>query len=1000
METPASSLSFAALLKRYRRAAGLTQEALAERAGYSTAYLSKLEQGARRPLALTVEVLTEALHLAPSERSALAAAAERPAPTIAHTRPLPRDRPHSVRASLPPLIGRSAERTRLARFLAGDGPPLLMVAGEPGIGKTRLLQEAISLGQGQWLSILTGGCHRRSDQEPYAPFITTLAEALAQRSPNEQRHLLAGCEWLARLLPELAEHGLLSAPTWTLPPAQERRLMFVAVGRLLANMAGPAGALLVLDDLHWAGADALDLLATLVRSAVPSCLRVIGAYRQTEVGREEPLSLLMTDLMREGRAQRIELGPLAPEEATILLTNLLEHAEDEQRAAVERVLARAGGMPYFLVSCAQGLQAGTVEAQAGTRAEDALPQNVMESIRQRVALLPEAAQYLLGAAAMAGGEIPRALLLALAAPLEWRQQEVLVALDRICHARLLVEQDEESYAFAHDLIREVVGADMGAARRAVLHQQLAAALEDQPGEPPVEQLADHYRQAGLLEKAVVYLERAGDRAKAMYAHREAARAYQELVQALTRLGQSVQVATAQEKLAGALGNGARYSEGLGILEEALLVYQTAQDVEGQARVIAKIGQLHAARGSSTDGTIFLEKWLASSQASEASIESRGMLYLTLAYLFHNSGRYSEALVTAEQAADMAQQVQDHRLLGKARWHIGRDLMLLGRAEEAIPFLEAALPIAEQVGDLRDLFYIFLNLSLVSGECGELREGVRYAERAIALAEQMGDPFLLAQVLATYAFNQFVVGEWQRSRPEYERAIGLMRQAGMPWGATYPLLGLGQQLLAEGQEEAGRALLAEALSLAGRDKNPEAAWNAQNVLAAYDLFEGHPHQARERLEPLLEDAKLEENHVIALLPTMAWSYLELGNAAQAEALVEQARAGTRAGRVRLVLLDVLHVQARIAARRQNWQEAEQALEEMRLLAQTIPCPYDEAKAHYVAGLVAAQQEKAAQARVHFEEALAILHRLGERLYAEQIEQALAASTLPKAPPFES
>ena len=232
-----------------------------------------------------------------------------------------------------------------------------------------------------------------------------------------------------------------------------------------------------------------------------------------------------------------------------------------------------------------------------------------------------------------------------------------------------------------------------------------------------------------------------------------------------------------------------------------------------------------------------------------------------------------------------------------------------------------------------------------------------------------------------------MGEWQDARQEYERAIALMHQAALPWGAAYPHLGLGIQLLAEGQAQAGLVLLEEALSLAQRDQNHEAARDAQNTLAGYDLFLERPQRARDRLESLRGGAGPEDSGMIALLSFLAWAYLEIGDAAQAQSLVDQALSGARARQMRLALTDALAVQARVAAHRQHWHEAEQALDEMLTVARAIPCPYDEAKAHYVAGLVSMRQGKHAETRTHFEAALAILHRLGERLYTERVEQAL-------------
>ncbi|HEU5368872.1 MAG TPA: AAA family ATPase, partial [Ktedonobacterales bacterium] len=621
----ASSESFGRLLKQFRRSAELTQEALAERAGYSAIYLRKLERGERFPLAFTVEALADALDLTPTERARLQAAA-RLAPPVRQAR---QAAAAPAGDALPPVAGRAPELALLRRHLAEDGPPLLMLVGEPGIGKTRLLQEVARWGREQGRGVLFGGCHRRSGQEPYAPFVATLARAIAQRSLAEREQALDGCAWLVRLLPELAEERLLAPPAWTLESGQERRLMFAAVARFLANIADsagrdvratsgsesagtrfpqglprvsgpqaalPEGSLLILDDLQWAGVDALDLLASLLRSDVGQSLRIIGAYRLTEVGPADPLGTLLADLAREGLVTRVELGPLNTQEATTLLERLLVDVQpDGQTRLVEQMLRRAGGVPYFLVSCAQELRASGPQAPAVAGAaqgytddaESAIPWSVAESIRQRVALLPEAAQYLLGAAAVVGREVDRALLLTLAAPLEWGQREILAALDLICQARLLVEQGGERYAFAHDLIREVVGGDLSAARQAMLHQQVAEALEQQPGESPVEILAYHYRRAGRLEKAVIYLERSGARAQAMYAHAEAERFYRDLVDCLTPLGRAAEAIAAQENLAQMLAAQARYSEALALLEKPLAFFQAAQNLEGLARIMGK-----------------------------------------------------------------------------------------------------------------------------------------------------------------------------------------------------------------------------------------------------------------------------------------------------------------------------------------------------------------------------------------------------------------------------
>src|SRR5205085_5325831 len=270
--------------------------------------IGDLERGASHaPRKDTVELLAEALALAPPERAALAEAA-RGLSTAPSSLPPP-DVP-----SPPALVGRTYELALLEQHLSGQGQPALLLAGQPGIGKTRLLHAALPRAASQGLRVLEGGCQRRGGHEPYAPLLGALRRHIRHASPAQQRTELAGCAWLVRLLPELAGGSIAPLPAWTLPPEQERRLMVDAVIRFLANVAGPAGTLLVLDDLQWTGPDALDLLTALVHAAAEVPLRVLGAYRDAEGQPQDPLAVTLADLAHAGLASQHTLAPLPAEQ--------------------------------------------------------------------------------------------------------------------------------------------------------------------------------------------------------------------------------------------------------------------------------------------------------------------------------------------------------------------------------------------------------------------------------------------------------------------------------------------------------------------------------------------------------------------------------------------------------------------------------------------------------------------------------------------------------------
>jgi transcriptional regulator with XRE-family HTH domain len=240
-------LSFADLLRRHRNAVGLSQEELAVRAGLSRRGISDIERGLKRPYKDTVERLVNALGLTGSERALFESAARGQQSSGARSSGGPvapgANMPHegSFASELTTLVDRTRELSLISRHLhthMSHSSPLLLLAGEPGIGKTRLLQEATARAHEAGWAVLAGGCVRRGGQEPFEPFVSILARAVATTPPAQQRRDLAGCGWLARLLLELIDIVPVPAPTWELHPEQERRLMFASIRRYLANIAG------------------------------------------------------------------------------------------------------------------------------------------------------------------------------------------------------------------------------------------------------------------------------------------------------------------------------------------------------------------------------------------------------------------------------------------------------------------------------------------------------------------------------------------------------------------------------------------------------------------------------------------------------------------------------------------------------------------------------------------------------------------------------------------
>ncbi|HEV2235038.1 MAG TPA: AAA family ATPase, partial [Ktedonobacterales bacterium] len=972
---------FGDVLKHLRTAAGLTQEALAERAGISARGISALERGINTaPRRDTLARLIAALSLAAPDRVALEVAA--------HSG-LPQPVPDAAATAFVPLIGRTRELAAMEALLAGGAPPVLLLTGEPGIGKTRLLRAAAELARRRGFAVLEGGC-RRGGQDAFAPVAEALAACIETRSPARLAVELEGCDWLARLLPELADSRVLVPPPPLDAPAHERRLMFRAVERYLGNIAGASGTLVALDDLQWAGADGLDLLLALARGAPERRLRIVAAIRAAELPERGPLADALGDLAHARLAQAVELGPLGHGEAEALLGSVLPADAARDVALVERVARRAGGVPFFLVSYAEALR--TAESAVAPAA--LVPWDVAQSVRQRIAHLASPARDLLALLAVASGPLPLGVLYALGAALGVDRAPVLGALHSACAARLLAPAGNAAYRFTHEIIRDAVEADLSAPRRAQLHLTLAQALEQSDAEQQAEALAYHYAQAGDDSRAIAHLRRAAERASARRAHAAALQYYRDLVSKLDALGRGAESAQACDQLGTELMTLAHYDEALQVLDRALATHRAAGDADRVMRTVARIGEVHALRGTPEEGLARVRPALAAANA-EVSDTTLAAAKLAHAWLLNITGHYAEALAVAEEAAHLARSSGDASLRVRADSRRSQLLLMLGQLEEGAGILEEVIALAESIGDLRSLRLALNSLGWVHEAWGDFARDAEYTERALRVAEELGDPTVIAFMTANHGSPAFNLGNWQAAREDFAAGYAMMQSLGKTWASAWPPLLLGQLDLAQGHWEAGASHLADAVALAEATRDRQALRWAHASLAEWDLLRRQPRTAYERLLPLVDQPDQREADVCQLLPLLAWAAVDLGDEAAAAAALADATARATAARMRPTLINVERVSARLAVLRGHTDQAAPPLERALASARELRCPYAEAKVLYDWGSLGARLGDTEHARQRLAASLALLGRLGERLYAEQAEGALALLAQPAA-----
>lgn len=425
-----------------------------------------------------------------------------------------------------PFVGRGSELDGLLSAwqtaLAG-GVRTVLIAGEPGVGKTRLAgewsQRAYQLGA----VVLYGRCDEDLGA-PYQPFAEALRSLVPCMGPDRLRGL-RGVEALLSLVPGLAD----VMPDLIRPahsdPDTERYALFDAVVALLATASTSAPVLLVLDDLHWAAKPTLLLLRHLLRFGDHARVQIVGTYRSTDLDRAHPLAAMLADLHRDGTANRLSLGGLDEDDVS---TYVAEAGYDDEELA-HALASVTGGNPFFLIEALRH-----VDESGGVWDQSTLPQGVREAVSRRLSRLPGETNKALAAAAVVGSRFALELVEQVVGA------DLVDAFDEARQAGIVIEEPGGFYRFNHAIVRQSLLAELASVRRMRLHQRIATTLETLPGadDELLAELAHHYFEcawAGNAAKAVFYCRRAADQAMARLAYEGAADLYHRALHALEEI---------------------------------------------------------------------------------------------------------------------------------------------------------------------------------------------------------------------------------------------------------------------------------------------------------------------------------------------------------------------------------------------------------------------------------------------------------------------------------
>ena len=695
--------------------------------------------------------------------------------------------PPVVRTARAELVGRSESMEALAwAFDRAAGGEVLTaaVSGEPGIGKSRLIADFSTLARRRRARVLAGSGYEAEGLPPYRPLIEAFRPLLALPVAQLRRALGPAAGDLSHWFPELADRLGPLPPTYRLPEAEGRLRLFDAVVALVTTAARGAPVVLLVDDVQWADAAALDLLGFLARRAGGARLLVVLAHRDAPLDGAAPLARLLDDLNRQRRLVRVPLRRLSLEETALLAERLLGGPASPVLAS--RLFEQSEGNPFFVEECLHFLvEEGRLREGASGWTFDGgaswLPPSLRATILRRTARLAPGVLAALEAAA-AGGRRIRTAAVAPAAGLAEAALDGRLA--EAARAGLLTREPGGDWRFAHDKIREVIYAEVPPTRRRELHGRLARALERRKRaghRVPTIELAFHYGLAGDARRGIACALDAARDAAATHAYADAAAHYGMAIDLLADAPGGPGVPDEGDirlALADALTAAGDLKGALTSLERALALAEAKRDRAACGRALRRIGIVHARQESLdralADLGLALEAWAGSRSAEVVEV------HVQLAHI-HATGKasYAEGERHACAAAALAARLRDRRLRAVAAVALATVVSRANDLGGGERLLSDALALAADADDPVTAAEASAHLAVVTYWQGRLGASREATLRREAFALRSGDAYQLRHVHGWLAFLAASRGEWDEADRWLDRAEPILDRLESP-----------------------------------------------------------------------------------------------------------------------------------------------------------------------------------------------------------------------------
>ncbi|MGQ9595152.1 MAG: tetratricopeptide repeat protein [Anaerolineae bacterium] len=807
-----------------------------------------------------------------------------------------------------PLVGRAEElRALLGAVRAlerGGSGHLILVMGEAGIGKSRLVAEALRhlespqvlVAQGASLSFTQGISYWLVQQVLWSLFRVQEGAEGEGLLRSRARELVGDTAddllpYLLHLMGVELREGALAERLVHLEPAHLRQQTFLAVREFLAQVAHRRPLLLILEDLHWVDRPSLDLFLFLLGLTRDVPLAILGLSRPE--GEAVQRVRAWVDKTPGAPFVEVALGRLPPEDSDRLAAHLLRTARVP--LSVRRwVVERAEGNPFFLEELVRMLMdrgllrqvegewtwAGGDVGQVG-----AVPATLQALIAARVDTLAPAPREVLQVAAVAGRSFsPR--LLEEAMPQE-RRGAIRPALSLLEERGLITPEEggEGLFAFRHGLIRDTVYGTLLKVTRQDLHRRVGLAVEtlyQARLEEQVEVLAYHFSEGRLATKAIPYLLEAGGRAAARFANEEAVRFYTRALEFLREGGDGAEYrARAHSGLGDVLGFVGQYEAAVQEYLAALALEEEKVRPAASRRIAdlkRRIARTYLRQGNQEEALRWLQQALRELDLDPgaAMAVERARVYNDLGWLHFRRGEMQEALAWTTRCLSIVEGTDHYGELAAAYNRLVGMCFRLGDWEQARDYAERGLRLRQRMGDTYGLALSYTNLGGLAMFMGDWDQAIAHNQRSLELKERLGDVPGQRSSCSNLGLIYLLKGAFAEAERYLLRALDLARETREHWGVAQTLANLARLDLARGQWRQALDRLAEATRLAeeagAAEQQAELAWLRAEALLGLGRAEEALDQAQRAVQMADHTGDLSERGVAQRVLGAAWASL--------------------------------------------------------------------------------------------------------------------------------